>query len=133
MDQKIRVLIAKPGLDGHDRGAKVIAAAMRDAGFEVIYAGLRQTPEMIVETALQEDVDVIALSILSGAHMTIFPRVMELMKKNEIDDKLLTGGGIIPEDDMQKLSELGVGKLFGPGSSTKDVIAYILEWSEKKT
>jgi methylmalonyl-CoA mutase C-terminal domain/subunit len=128
MDKKIRVLVAKPGLDGHDRGAKVIVAAMRDAGFEVIYAGLRQTPEMIVETAIQEDVDVVALSILSGAHMTIFPRVLDLMKANEVADKLLTGGGIIPEDDMKKLSQLGVGRLFGPGSSTKDVIAYISAW-----
>jgi methylmalonyl-CoA mutase C-terminal domain/subunit len=133
MEQKIRVLVAKPGLDGHDRGAKVIAAAMRDAGFEVIYAGLRQTPEMIVETAVQEDVDVIALSILSGAHMTIFPRVMQLMKVNDISDKLLTGGGIIPEDDMTALSELGVGKLFGPGSSTRDAIEYIRDWIKNKS
>ena len=128
MSGKIRVLIAKPGLAGHDRGAKVMAAAMRDAGFEVIYAGLRQTPEMIVETAIQEDVDVIALSILSGAHMTIFPRVMQLMKANDIDDKLLTGGGIIPEEDMVKLAKLGVGKLFGPGTSTQDAISYIRDW-----
>lgn len=133
MVKKIRVLVAKPGLDGHDRGAKVVASAMRDAGFEVIYAGLRQTPEMIVETAIQEDVDVIALSILSGAHMTIFPRVMELMKASNVADKLLTGGGIIPEDDMKKLSELGVGRLFGPGSSTKDAIAYIKDWFDKKS
>jgi methylmalonyl-CoA mutase C-terminal domain/subunit len=131
MRKKIRVLVAKPGLDGHDRGAKVVAAAMRDAGFEVIYAGLRQTPEMIVETAIQEDVDVIALSILSGAHMTIFPKVMQLMKQNGIEDKLLTGGGIIPDDDMKKLYDKGVGKLFGPGSSTQEAIAYIREWSEK--
>jgi len=135
MAQKLRVLIAKPGLDGHDRGAKVIAAAMRDAGFEVIYAGLRQTPEMIVETAIQEDVDVIALSILSGAHMTIFPKVMELMKKNRITDKLLTGGGIIPTSDMQALYKLGVGRLFGPGASTREAISYILDWAagRKKT
>ena len=133
MVKKIRVLVAKPGLDGHDRGAKVVAAAMRDAGFEVIYAGLRQTPEMIVETAIQEDVDVIALSILSGAHMTIFPRVMDLMKANKVADKLLTGGGIIPEDDMKKLTELGVGRLFGPGSSTKDAISYIKDWFAKKS
>ena len=106
---------------------------MRDAGFEVIYAGLRQTPEMIVETAIQEDVDVIALSILSGAHMTIFPRVLELMKENGIEDKLLTGGGIIPTEDMKKLNSLGIGKLFGPGASTQDAIAYIREWSEKRT
>jgi methylmalonyl-CoA mutase C-terminal domain/subunit len=130
MAHKLRVLIAKPGLDGHDRGAKVVAAAMRDAGFEVIYAGLRQTPEMIVETAIQEDVDVIALSILSGAHMTIFPKVMELMKENGIDDKLLTGGGIIPAQDMEKLEKLGVGKLFGPGTSTKDVVQYVNMWAQ---
>ncbi len=132
MGKKIRVLVAKPGLDGHDRGAKVVASAMRDAGFEVIYAGLRQTPEMIVETAIQEDVDVIALSILSGAHMTIFPRVLKLMRENGIADKLLTGGGIIPEQDMQKLMRMGVGKLFGPGASTQDAIAYIREWIAKK-
>jgi methylmalonyl-CoA mutase C-terminal domain/subunit len=132
MKQKIRVLVAKPGLDGHDRGAKVVAAAMRDAGFEVIYAGLRQTAEMIVETAIQEDVDVIALSILSGAHMTIFPKVMELMKENGIDDKLLTGGGIIPNEDMRKLEKAGVGRLFGPGASTQDAILYIREWAEKR-
>jgi methylmalonyl-CoA mutase C-terminal domain/subunit len=111
MEKKIRVLVAKPGLDGHDRGAKVVASAMRDAGFEVIYAGLRQTPEMIVETAIQEDVDVIALSILSGAHMTIFPRVLQLMRENNIADKLLTGGGIIPGKDMQTLMEMGTGRL----------------------
>ena len=130
MSDKIRVLIAKPGLDGHDRGAKVMVAAMRDAGFEVIYAGLRQTPEMIVETAMQEDVDVIALSILSGAHMTIFPRVMQLMKDNCIEDKLLTGGGIISQADMLKLKELGVGNLFGPGTSTQDAIEYINHWKK---
>jgi len=128
MEKRIRVLIAKPGLDGHDRGAKVVAAAMRDAGFEVIYAGLRQTAEMVVETAIQEDVDVIALSILSGAHMTIFPKVLNLMKENAIDDKLLTGGGIIPEVDMIELQKIGVGKLFGPGASTQDAIAYIKDW-----
>ena len=132
MAYKLRVLIAKPGLDGHDRGAKVIAAAMRDAGFEVIYTGLRQTPEMIVETAIQEDVDVIALSILSGAHMTIFPKVLELMKENNINDKLLTGGGIIPLGDMDELQKMGVGKLFGPGSSTKEVIQYVKEWAENR-
>ena len=132
MAQKLRVLVAKPGLDGHDRGAKVVAAAMRDAGFEVIYAGLRQTPEMIVETAIQEDVDVIALSILSGAHMTIFSKVIALMKENKIKDKLLTGGGIIPAEDMKELSKLGVGKLFGPGASTKDAIDYINEWAKKR-
>jgi len=132
MENKIRVLVAKPGLDGHDRGAKVIASAMRDAGFEVIYAGLRQTPEMIVTTAIQEDVDVIALSILSGAHMTIFSRVLKLMKDNGIADKLLTGGGIIPEDDMVKLNEMGVGKLFGPGASTQEAINYIENWYKQK-
>ena len=130
MSDKIRVLVAKPGLDGHDRGAKVIVAAMRDAGFEVIYAGLRQTPEMIVETAIQEDVDVVALSILSGAHMTVYPRVMQLMRDNNIDDKLLTGGGIIPEEDMKKLAKIGVGKLFGPGTSTQDAISYIRNWKK---
>jgi methylmalonyl-CoA mutase C-terminal domain/subunit len=131
MAHKLRVLIAKPGLDGHDRGAKVVAAAMRDAGFEVIYAGLRQTPEMIVETAVQEDVDVIALSILSGAHMTIFPKVLDLMKENGINDKLLTGGGIIPGEDIEKLQKMGVGKLFGPGASTKDAVRYVKEWADK--
>ena len=131
MSDKIRVLVAKPGLDGHDRGAKVIVAAMRDAGFEVIYAGLRQTPEMIVETAIQEDVDVVALSILSGAHMTVYPRVMQLMRDNNIDDKLLTGGGIIPEEDMKKLAKIGVGKLFGPGTSTQDAISYIRNWKKQ--
>ena len=131
MSDKIRVLVAKPGLDGHDRGAKVIVAAMRDAGFEVIYAGLRQTPEMIVETAMQEDVDVIALSILSGAHMTVYQRVMQLMKDNNIDDKLLTGGGIIPEEDMKKLAKIGVGKLFGPGTSTQDAVSDIRNWKKQ--
>ncbi len=130
-DRKIRVLIAKPGLDGHDRGAKVVAASLRDAGMEVIYTGLRQTPEMIVEAALQEDVDVIALSILSGAHMTIFPRVLELMRENGLDDVLLTGGGIIPEEDMKKLEEMGTGKLFGPGTNTQDIVRYIQDWYEK--
>jgi methylmalonyl-CoA mutase C-terminal domain/subunit len=128
MEKKIRVLVAKPGLDGHDRGAKVVAAAMRDAGFEVIYTGLRQTPEMIVNTAIQEDVDVVALSILSGAHMTIFPRTWQLMKEAGLEDRLLTGGGIIPQSDMDKLAEMGVGKLFGPGASTQDAIAYIKDW-----
>ena len=132
MARKLRVLIAKPGLDGHDRGAKVVAAAMRDAGFEVIYAGLRQTPEMIVETAIQEDVDVIALSILSGAHMTIFPKVLELMKENGINDKLLTGGGIISAEDIEKLQKMGVGKLFGPGASTRDAVQYVKEWADEK-
>ena len=130
-ERKIRVLIAKPGLDGHDRGAQVIAASLRDAGMEVIYAGLRQTPEMIVEASLQEDVDVIGLSILSGAHMTIFPRVLELMRENGMDDVLLTGGGIISEEDIQKLEKMGTGKLFGPGTNTNDIVAYIKEWCEK--
>ena len=132
MEKTIRVLIAKPGLDGHDRGAKVVAAAMRDAGFEVIYAGLRQTPEMIVEMAIQEDVDVIALSILSGAHMTVFPKVLKLMRENNLHDKLLTGGGIIPEEDIRKLHQIGVGKLFGPGTPTKVAIDYIKSWSKNR-
>jgi methylmalonyl-CoA mutase C-terminal domain/subunit len=131
MDKKIRVLIAKPGLDGHDRGAKIIASAMRDAGFEVIYTGLHQTPEMIVATALQEDVDAIGLSILSGAHMTLFPRIKKLMQEKGLDDVLLTGGGIIPPDDVSKLEETGTGKIFGPGSNTGDIITYIEEWMEK--
>ncbi len=131
MERKIRVLVAKPGLDGHDRGAKVVAAALRDAGMEVIYTGLRQTAEMIVETALQEDVDVVALSILSGAHMTLFPKILHLMKEKELDNVLLTGGGIIPEEDMDKLSTMGVGKLFGPGTNTQDIVAYIRKWFEE--
>jgi methylmalonyl-CoA mutase C-terminal domain/subunit len=132
METKIRILVAKPGLDGHDRGAKVVAAAMRDAGFEVIYAGLRQTPEMIVETAIQEDVNVIALSILSGAHMTVFPKILNLMQENNIGDKLLTGGGIIPEEDIKKLQKMGVGKLFGPGTPTREAIDYIKSWAESR-
>jgi methylmalonyl-CoA mutase C-terminal domain/subunit len=132
MEKKIRILVAKPGLDGHDRGAKVVAAAMRDAGFEVIYAGLRQTPEMIVEIAIQEDVNVIALSILSGAHMTVFPKVLKLMQENNIGDKLLTGGGIIPEEDIKKLQKIGVGKLFGPGTPTREAIDYIKSWAESR-
>lgn len=128
MDKKIRVIVAKSGLDGHDRGAKVIAAALRDAGMEVIYTGLRQTPEMIVEAAIQEDADVIGISILSGAHMTIFPKILNLMKENRIDDVLLTGGGIFSEDDIKKLKEMGVGELFTPGASTEDIAVYIKEW-----
>jgi methylmalonyl-CoA mutase C-terminal domain/subunit len=128
MQRKIRVLVGKPGLDGHDRGAKVVAAALRDAGMEVIYTGLHQSAEQIVEAALQEDVDVVALSILSGAHMTLFPDVLELMKKRGVGDKLLTGGGIIPAEDMETLAKRGVGKLFGPGSSTQDIARYIREW-----
>jgi methylmalonyl-CoA mutase C-terminal domain/subunit len=128
MDKKIRVIVAKSGLDGHDRGAKVIAAALRDAGMEVIYTGLRQTPEMIVEAAVQEDADVIGISILSGAHMTIFPKLMNLLKEKGMDDVLLTGGGIIPEDDIAKLKEIGVGELFTPGATTTDIADYIKEW-----
>jgi len=129
---KIRVLVAKPGLDGHDRGAKVIAASFRDAGFEVIYTGLHQTPEMIVNAAVQEDVDVVALSVLSGAHMTLFPRVLELLKEEGADHVLLTGGGIIPEEDMDALTEAGVGRLFGPGTPTSEAVAYIREWTSTR-
>jgi methylmalonyl-CoA mutase C-terminal domain/subunit len=129
-ERKIRVLVAKPGLDGHDRGAKVIAAAFRDAGFEVIYTGLHQTPEMIVSAAVQEDVDVVAMSVLSGAHMTLFPRVMQLLRDEGADHVLLTGGGIIPEDDVAALGEQGIGKLFGPGTPSGEAIAYIREWFE---
>lgn len=128
MERKIRIVMAKPGLDGHDRGVKVLARAYRDTGMEVIYLGLRQTPEMIVNVALQEDADVIALSILSGAHMTIFPRVREIMADNNMDDVLLTGGGIIPEKDMESLFQQGVGKLFGPGTPIQETIDYITEW-----
>jgi methylmalonyl-CoA mutase C-terminal domain/subunit len=128
MDKKIRVIVAKSGLDGHDRGAKIIAAALRDAGMEVIYTGLRQTPEMIVEAAIQEDADVIGISILSGAHMTIFPKIMNLLKEKGMDDVLLTGGGIIPEKDIEKLKEIGVGELFTPGAATTEIADYIKEW-----
>ncbi len=124
----IRVLVAKCGLDGHDRGAKIIATALRDAGMEVIYTGLRQTPEMVVNAALQEDVDAIGISILSGAHNTIFPKIIKLMKEKEMNDVLLTGGGIIPEDDMRELNEMGVGKLFPPGTTTTDIADYIKDW-----
>lgn len=127
-DRKIRVLVAKPGLDGHDRGAKVIASAFRDAGFEVIYTGLHQTPEMIVAAAVQEDVDVVAMSVLSGAHMTLFPRVKALLEEAGADGVLLTGGGIIPEDDMETLEKQGTGKLFGPGTPTSAAIDYIRTW-----
>ncbi|MCS7258049.1 MAG: cobalamin B12-binding domain-containing protein [candidate division WOR-3 bacterium] len=130
--KKLRILIAKPGLDGHDRGAKVVARALRDAGFEVIYTGLHQTPEMIVNTAIQEDVDAIGLSILSGAHMTIFPEVLKLLKKNKATDILLFGGGIIPDDDKQKLYKIGVGKLFGPGTDTKEIIDYLKDYFKIK-
>jgi methylmalonyl-CoA mutase C-terminal domain/subunit len=133
MTRKIRVLVGKPGLDGHDRGAKVVAAALRDAGMEVIYTGLHQSPEQIVEAALQEDVDVVALSILSGAHMTLFPEVLGLMKERGIGDRLLTGGGIIPPEDMESLARMGVGRLFGPGTSTQDIAGYIREWFVTQT
>ena len=125
MKKKIRIIMAKPGLDGHDRGIKILARAFRDAGMEVIYLGLRQTPEMIVNAAVEEDADVIALSVLSGAHMTIFSEVKTLMDKNNLSDVLLTGGGIIPEDDMESLYKKGVGKLFGPGTSVNSTIEYI--------
>ena len=128
MSRPIRVLVAKVGLDGHDRGAKVIATALRDAGMEVIYTGLRQTPEMVVNAALQEDVDAIGVSILSGAHNTVFPKIIALMKAKEMNDVLLTGGGIIPEDDMAELNKLGVGKLFAPGATTSEIAAYIKDW-----
>jgi methylmalonyl-CoA mutase, C-terminal domain len=132
MHRPIRVLIAKPGLDGHDRGAKVVAAALRDAGMEVIYTGLHQTPEMIATAAVQEDVDVVGLSILSGAHMTLFPRVRELLEEMGREDVLLTGGGIIPKEDIDELQRRGVGKLFGPGTPTTDLIDYIKEWFATK-
>lgn len=121
----IRILVAKVGLDGHDRGAKVIASSMRDAGMEVIYTGLRQTPEMVVNAALQEDVDAIGISILSGAHMTVFPKIIAMMKEKQLDDVLLTGGGIIPDDDMLALQQMGVGKLFAPGTDTATIANYI--------
>ena len=127
-DRRIRVLVAKPGLDGHDRGAKVIAAAFRDAGFEVIYTGLHQTPEMIVAAAVQEDVDVVAMSVLSGAHMTLFPRVRELLDAEGLGGVLLTGGGIIPDRDAAALGEVGVGRVFGPGTTTGEAVAYVREW-----
>ena len=128
LNRPIRVLIAKVGLDGHDRGAKIIAASLRDAGMEVIYTGLRQTPEMVVNTALQEDVDAIGISILSGAHMTVLPKVFTLMKEKGMNDVLLTGGGIIPEEDMNVLQQQGVGKLFPPATSTTDIATYITGW-----
>jgi methylmalonyl-CoA mutase C-terminal domain/subunit len=128
MNRPIRVLVAKVGLDGHDRGAKVIATALRDAGMEVIYTGLRQTPEMVVNAALQEDVDAIGISILSGAHNTVFPKVINLMKEKGMNDVLLTGGGIIPDDDMKTLNEMGVGQLFPPGTTTTTIADYIKNW-----
>ena len=130
MNRKVRILMAKPGLDGHDRGIKVLAAAYRDAGMEVIYLGLRQTPEMIVSSALQEDVDVIALSSLNNAHMTIFPNVLKLMKEKGLGDILLVGGGIIPKKDIEELENLGMGKLFGPGTPVNETIVYINKWVE---
>jgi len=130
-ERKIRVLVAKPGLDGHDRGAKVIAASLRDAGMEVIYTGLHQTPEKIANTALQEDVDVVALSILSGAHMTLFPRVQSLLRENGMEEVLITGGGIIPQEDVEALQALGIGRLLGPGTVTGEAAAYIREWFQE--
>lgn len=128
LNRPIRVLVAKVGLDGHDRGAKIIATSLRDAGMEVIYTGLRQTPEMVVNTALQEDVDAIGISILSGAHMTVFPKIIHLMKEKGLNDVLVTGGGIIPDDDMKVLHEMGIGKLFQPGTNTGDIVDYITGW-----
>tara|TARA_B100001750_G_C15305424_1_gene494450 strand:- start:387 stop:791 length:405 start_codon:yes stop_codon:yes gene_type:complete len=128
MERKIRIIMAKPGLDGHDRGIKILASAYRDAGMEVIYLGLRQTPEMIVSAALEEDVDVIALSSLNNAHNTIFPKVLDLMKRKNLGNVLLIGGGIIPQKDMEKLNSLGVGKLFGPGTPVVETIDYITNW-----
>ena len=131
MSSTIRVLVAKAGLDGHDRGAKVVAAALRDAGMEVIYTGLRKSPEMIVEAALQEDVDVIGISLLSGAHMTIFPKILNLMKDKGLNDVLLFGGGIMPEKDIEELKKMGVGELFTPGASTIEIVQYVRSWAEK--
>jgi methylmalonyl-CoA mutase C-terminal domain/subunit len=128
LNRPIRVLVAKVGLDGHDRGAKIIASTLRDAGMEVIYTGLRQTPEMVVNTALQEDVDAIGVSILSGAHMTVFPKIIQFMKEKGLTDVLVTGGGIIPENDMKTLHDMGVGKLFQPGTHTGDIVSYIQNW-----
>ena len=126
-DKRIRVLVAKPGLDGHDRGAKVIARALRDAGMEVVYTGIRQTPEMIAEAALQEDVDVVGMSILSGAHMALFPRVMDLLREYDMDDVLVVAGGIIPDEDVPALNEMGVKGIFGPGTSTDEIVRFIRE------
>ena len=131
-DRRIRILVAKPGLDGHDRGAKVIAAAFRDAGFEVIYTGLHQTPEMVVAAAVQEDVDVVAMSVLSGAHMTLFPRVRELLDREGLAHVLLTGGGIIPAADADTLAEVGVGRVFGPGTATTEAIEYVRDWFARR-
>ena len=132
MNDKIRVVVAKPGLDGHDRGAKVIARAFRDAGFEVIYTGLRQTPEQVVNAALQEDADVVGLSVLSGAHMTLCPRIMDLMKKEGLDDVLVVVGGIIPDQDITKLKAIGVAEIFQPGASTKEIVTYVRQNVRKK-
>ncbi len=132
MERKVRILICKPGLDGHDRGAKVVASTLRDAGFEVIYTGLRQTPEMVVRDAIQEDVDVIGLSVHSGAHLTIFRRVTDLLKKEGAQHVLVTGGGIIPDQDLPRLAEMGVGRLFRPGTKSDDYIAYIREEVERR-
>ena len=132
MNDKVRVIVAKPGLDGHDRGAKVIARAFRDAGFEVIYTGLRQTPEQIVNAALQEDADVIGLSVLSGAHMTLCPRIMEIMKKEGLNDVLVVVGGIIPDQDVEKLKQIGVAEVFQPGASTEEIIAFVRKNVRKK-
>jgi methylmalonyl-CoA mutase, C-terminal domain len=131
-ERKIKIIIAKPGLDGHDRGAKVVARALRDAGFEVVYTGIRQTPEMIAETALQEDADIIGLSILSGAHLELFPRVVEELKKRGMDDVVLFGGGIIPHEDIPRLEELGFKGIFGPGSSTHDIIDWVRNNAPKR-
>jgi len=128
MERKVRVLVAKPGLDGHDRGAKVVASALRDAGMEVIYTGLHQTPEMIAEAAVQEDVDVVGLSVLSGAHMTLLPRVVQLLREKGVDDVLVVGGGIIPETDVKELARVGVARIFGPGSPTAEIASYIKDW-----
>jgi len=131
-ERKLKIIIAKPGLDGHDRGAKVVARALRDAGFEVVYTGIRQTPEMIAETALQEDADVIGLSILSGAHLELFPRVVEELKKRDMDDVVLFGGGIIPREDIPRLEKLGFRGIFGPGSSTHDIIDWVRDNAPKR-
>ena len=131
MNKIPRIIMAKPGLDGHDRGIKILARSFRDSGMEVIYLGLRQTPEMIVNAAIEEDADVIAISVLSGAHNTIFSKIIDLLKKHKINNILVTGGGIIPEKDIKKLNKIGVGKLFGPGTNIKDTIEYIKEWVQK--
>lgn len=132
-ERKIKVIIAKPGLDGHDRGAKVVARALVEAGMEVVYLGLRQTPESIVNAALEEDADVVGLSILSGAHMTNFRRTKELMDKSGLGDRLLTGGGIIPTKDQEKLKAIGIGKVFGPGDDLRDIVAYIRSWHQSRS